>query len=404
MSDPIKRVEKAIAELKSGKMIILVDHADRENEGDLIFPAESITPEIMTFIIRNSSGIVCLSLYESQLKKMGLDYMVAPHNNTSRCGTPFTVSIEAKKGVTTGVSAQDRVTTILTAINNSVSENDIAKPGHVFPLWAKSGGVLERAGHTEGAIDIVRFSGFSPSAVLCEVMSENGTMTKGKELLEFSEKHKLFVLSIDDLIIYRRTLENLISDDVSAELPLKKYGNLTLTVVKEKFSDVEHMILMNDKITKKNNSTLVRIHSACLTGDLLGSERCDCNAQLHFSLERISKEGGLLIYLSQEGRGIGLFNKIKAYALQENGLNTIEANEALNLPIDAREYYIAAAILRNKNIHAIRLMTNNPEKVISLKKYGLASVEMEPIPSFPTVFNKAYLTTKRDHLNHCIEL
>lgn len=401
MNPAIKRVEAAIKDLRAKKMIILTDHPDRENEGDLIYPAEIINSETINFMIRNCSGIICLPLTTPQLKKLGLIHMVPPHENTSRCGTPFTISIEAREGVTTGVSAHDRATTILTAVNINVTQHDIVKPGHIFPLFAREGGVLERQGHTEGAIDIVRLAGFSPAAVLCEIMNPDGTMTKGQKLLDFAKKNKLKILSIDDIIQYRRTKENLITDEISSELPIELYGNFNITVIKEKIRGDEHIVLTKDKKNDKK-PTLVRIHSSCVTGDLFGSQRCDCNKQLDYSLARISQEGGILIYLHQEGRGIGLFNKIKSYALQEKGLDTVEANLQLGLPVDSREYYIAANILKNRNISHIRLLTNNPHKIEGLNKYGIDKVTMEAMPIFFNEQNKNYLKIKKEKLQHKI--
>lgn len=401
MQSHVDRVKAALNDLRCGKMIILVDNPDRENEGDLIFPAENTTPEMINFMIRHCSGIICLSLMETQLKRLGLNYMVAPHENSNQRGTPFTVSIEAKEGVSTGVSAADRAQTILTAVRHDVSPNAIVKPGHIFPLHAKKGGVLERQGHTEGAVDIVNLAGFQPAAVLCEIMNEDGTMARGKELEKFAKLHQLMILSIDDIIAYRCSQENLIDDEVSTQLPMTSYGMFKITVVKEKFNGHEHMVLMKGNV-KKNASTLVRIHSACTTGDLFGSKRCDCNQQLHYSLQRISEEGGILIYLNQEGRGIGLFNKIKAYFLQEQGLDTIEANQRIGFPPDPRKYYIAANILRNRNIQQVRLFTNNPSKVNDLKKYGIPLVEQETMPVFCNEYNKNYLRTKKNKLNHII--
>jgi 3,4-dihydroxy 2-butanone 4-phosphate synthase/GTP cyclohydrolase II len=400
MQSYIKHVEAAINDLRQGKMIILTDHPERENEGDLIMPAETITPEAMNFIIRHSSGIVCLSLFEEHLKKLNLPFMVPPQDNTSLRGTPFAVSIDAKEGITTGVSAKDRVRTVQAVIQPDAKADDLVKPGHIFPLYAKAGGVLERAGHTEGSIDLITLAGFKPAAVLCEVMNPDGTMTQGQELTAFAKKNQITLLAIDDIIAYRLAHENVIADEVSTELPLENYGSFKMTVIKEKFNTIEHVIL--EKTPKNPEQPLVRIHSACLTGDLLGSLRCDCHHQLHYSLKRISEEGGILIYLNQEGRGIGLFNKIKAYALQENGLDTIEANEKLGLPIDARKYYIAANILRNRKINSIQLLTNNPAKINDLRKYGIANIELAPIPVFHTAHNQAYLKTKKDKLHGAI--
>jgi 3,4-dihydroxy 2-butanone 4-phosphate synthase/GTP cyclohydrolase II len=398
MTSYIERVETAIKDLQQGRLIILTDDPERENEGDLIFPAETITPAIMNFIIRNSSGIVCLSLLESQLQQLGLPLMVPANENTSQRGTPFTLSIDAKDNITTGVSAADRVYTTQIAIHSNAKPDDLVKPGHMFPLQAKQHGVLERAGHTEGSIDIVSLAGFKPAAILCEIMNEDGTMAHGKQLETFAKTHQLNMVSIEDIISYRLSTENLIEEEISATLPIESLGLFKITVIKEKISGDEHIILEKESIAKE--PLLVRIHSACITGDIFGSLRCDCNKQLHHSLELISKEGGMLIYLSQEGRGVGLFNKIKAYALQETGLDTIEANQQLGLPIDSRKYYIAANILRNKNIQSIRLLTNNPAKTKDLKKYGLTHIEIKSMPVFCHSENENYLKTKKNKLNH----
>lgn len=401
MPSPIKRVENAIEQLKKGNMIVLMDHPDRENEGDLIAPAESMSAEMMNFMIRQGTGIVCLSLLKDTIQRFNLSPMVSMEENSSLRGTPFMVSIDAKEGISTGVSASDRLQTIKTVINKFSKEEDLVKPGHIFPLQAKEGGVLERQGHTEGSIDIVKLAGFNPAAVLCEIMNPDGTMARGKQLTDFALQHKLTLLSIDDIIAYRLAHENLISEEVSATLPLEKYGEFTITCIKEKFSNDEHIVLMKQH---HSSSPLVRIHSACFTGDILSSNRCDCHKQFHYSLERMSQEGGILIYLNQEGRGIGLFNKIKTYALQERGYDTVEANEQLGLPIDARQYYIAANILRNLNIRSIRLLTNNPTKIMQLQQYGIQEIEMETFPSFTHEANQLYLQTKNAKLNHVINL
>lgn len=396
-----QRVEAALADLKNGKMIILKDNPNRENEGDLIFPAEMATPEKINFMIKHCSGIICLPLDGFFIKKMGLQSMVPPHENTSSRGTPFTVSIEARQGVTTGVSAHDRAKTILTVVADHATANDIVKPGHVFPLHAKTNGVLERAGHTEGSVDLVRMAGFKPAAVICEVMNADGTMARGKELIEFAETHQLMTLTIEDLIQYRLYDENLIEEEISAKLPIRSLGVFDINVVREKITKHEHIVISKN-IKKAIAPVLVRVHSSCITGDLFGSERCDCNQQLNYSLKKISEEGGMLIYLNQEGRGIGLFNKIKAYSLQDKGFDTIEANEQLGMPIDAREYFIAANILRNHGISHIRLLTNNPDKVAGLKKYGVAKVECEKMAVFCNPYNQKYLHIKKTKLNHFI--
>lgn len=403
MQTAIERVKKAIEELRQGKMIILTDHPDRENEGDLIMAAEFATAETMNFMIRQGTGIICVAMPREELARLQMPLMLPPNDNSSFRGTPFTVSVDAKEGITTGVSALDRAITINKMADPSSTAEDFVKPGHIFPLQAKEGGVLEREGHTEGSVDLVKLAGCSPAAVLCEIMNPDGTMMKGTCLTAFAEIHQLHLLSIDDLITYRLTHEDLIAEATNATLPLENYGEFNISIVKEKLSGAEHVVLINDKV-KSQNGTLVRIHSSCLTGDLFGSQRCDCNKQLHYSLEEISTQGGVIIYLNQEGRGVGLFNKIKAYALQEKGYDTVEANELLGLPIDARKYHIAANIIRNLNIHRVQLLTNNPNKVSDLKKYGIAQVERIAMPTFEGKHNQFYLQTKVQKLNHTIQL
>lgn len=393
------RVEAALRALRAGKMVLLTDHPDRENEGDLIYPAEVVTPEIINFMIRHCSGIICLSITRAQANQLGLEDMVPPSANNSQRGTPFMVSIEAKHGITTGVSAADRAATILTAVKANATAADIVKPGHIFPLCAKEGGVLQRQGHTEGAIDLVQLAGFKPAAVLCEVMNPDGSMAKGEQLIQFAATHDLPLLSIDDLITYRLSHDNLITETVSAQLQLEQHGEFKITIFKDRYSTQEHIVLSKPPLDPQAPQ-LVRIHSSCITGDLFGSMRCDCKKQLDYTLAKISQEGGLLIYLQQEGRGIGLFNKIKAYALQEKGLDTVEANQQLGLPIDGRDYSIAANILRYLHISQIRLLTNNPAKVAALEKYGLTQINMVNLPIFCTEKNKHYLQVKKEKLNH----
>lgn len=395
----MSRVSKAIEALQTGKMILLTDHPDRENEADLICPAETITSEGMNFIIRNSSGIVCLSLTPPHLDRLKLPLMVPTSDNTSRHHTPFALSIDAKKGISTGVSAFDRVTTIKAAIKEDALPSDLVRPGHIFPLAAKEGGVLERRGHTEGAVDIVRLAGFTPAAVLCEVMDPNGHMARGASLLRFAEQWNLPLLSIDELAEYRLCHENQTLSCATTTLPLGDWGNFECRVLTEKNLQREHLILSKPCLNQRK-PPLVRIHSSCVTGDIFQSKRCDCHAQLQYSLEAIGREGGTLIYLDQEGRGIGLFNKIKAYALQEQGLDTVDANLCLNLPIDSRQYYIAAQVLREKNLDHFRLLTNNPAKLKDLEKYGVTGAIREPMPIFKNPHNLHYLNTKQQKLNH----
>ncbi|MBV9575148.1 MAG: 3,4-dihydroxy-2-butanone-4-phosphate synthase [Gammaproteobacteria bacterium] len=399
MQTQFKRVEHALLALQQGKMIILTDDPERENEGDLICAAEKITTAQMNFMIREGTGIVCLSLTNERLQQLQIPLMVSSQENTSLRGTPFTISIDARDGITTGVSAEDRVTTIAAVMNEATTAQGIVKPGHIFPLLAREGGVLERQGHTEGAVDLAKLAGFKPAAVLCEIMNSDGSMARGQQLNAFAEKHQLLQLSIADIMAYRLYKENMIEEKTTATLPLEKYGTFDITVFKDKISGKEHFALFKNT---GDNPPLVRIHSSCITGDLFSSERCDCHQQLHYSLEKIAEEGGILIYLDQEGRGIGLFNKIKAYALQENGCNTIEANERLGLPIDAREYYIAAHFLQHLQIHEIRLLTNNPQKIQALAQYDI-QVTQELMPAFLQKHNQFYLMTKKEKLNHTLK-
>lgn len=400
---PIDRVKRALADFAQGKMVILRDDAKRENEGDLIIPAEKITPDIMNFMIRHGSGIVCLSMTAERLQQLHLPLMVPAAENTSLRGTPFTISIDAKEGISTGVSAADRTRTVQIAIDDQASENELVRPGHIFPLQAKKGGVLERQGHTEGAVDLAQLAGFKPAAVLCEIMNPDGTMAHDKQIDDFANTHGLTILSIEDVIHYRLLNENLISDEASTLLPIEHYGTFNVTVIKDKITNDTHIVFEKESVKPAEAARLVRIHSSCVTGDLFASKRCDCNKQLHYALERISQEGGTLIYLTQEGRGIGLFDKIRAYALQqEKGFDTVQANEALGLPADSRSYAIAANFLRNHHHDSIRLLTNNLNKVEDMIKFGITNVTREPMPSFHNEHNQYYLKTKNEKLNHVI--
>jgi 3,4-dihydroxy 2-butanone 4-phosphate synthase/GTP cyclohydrolase II len=391
-------VQNAIHALQQGKMVLLTDAADRENEGDFVYPAEKITPEIMNFMIRHGSGIVCVSLTEEHLARLNIPLMVPPHQNTTQYHSPFTISVEAKKGVTTGVSAADRTKTVQTLMNPETTPEDLARPGHIYPLQARTGGVLVRNGHTEGSLDIVQLAGFQPAAVICEAMNADGTMVKGDALKKIAQEHNIPLLAIDDLIHYRLATENLTHASAEATLPTEKFGDWTIRVIQEKHTQKEHTVLIKPFSSKP--PPLVRIHSCCLTGDLFGSLRCDCKKQLDYSMQKISEEGGILIYLDQEGRGIGLLNKIRAYALQEKGLDTVEANLELGFPADSRRYYIASSILRDMGVKHIRLLTNNPQKIKELQACGFENVERESMPSFTNSHNAEYLSTKKKRLNH----
>lgn len=399
MQDKINRVKAALTALQQGKMVILTDDVSRENEGDLIIAAEMITPEIMNFIIRHTSGIVCLSMTESRARELALPFMVLPKKNESIRGTPFTVSIDARHGITTGVSAYDRVKTILQTVDDQTTPADLVRPGHIFPLIAKEGGVLERQGHTEGALDLVHLAGFKPLAVLCEIMNSDGTMASGKDLTAFANDHQLTMLAIDDILHYRLMHDDFIEDTAKATLPLEKYGEFKVFAMRDRLSKEEHMVLYKEPASE-DEPLLVRVHSSCATGDIFASMRCDCHESLHYALERMAKEGGALIYLNQEGRGIGLVNKIKAYALQEQGLDTVQANEALGLPVDARSYYFAAHMLRQLKVKAIRLLTNNPKKIEEIQMFIDQKVTQETMPSFCNEYNAQYLETKRVKLQH----
>lgn len=403
MPSPIERVERALSDLANGKMVILTDDASRENEGDLIVAAEKITPDAMNFMIRHGSGIVCLAMTPEQLKQLDLPLMVPAEKNTSFRHTPFTLSIDARDHITTGVSAIDRTITVQVAVKSTTTPDELVRPGHIFPLQAKCGGVLERQGHTEGAVDLARLANLMPAAVLCEIMNPDGTMTHGEQLDVFAQTHQLSILSIDDIISYRLRYENMIEEEATTMLPLDDYGTFKLTAIKDKINGHTHIVLENPNIVS-TQPCLVRIHSSCITGDLFASKRCDCNKQLHYALKRISEEGGILIYLNQEGRGIGLLNKIKAYALQEQGFDTVEANEQLGLPVDSRNYFLAANILRQRHLTHIRLLTNNPLKVSDLIKYGIDHVERIAIPSFHNEHNEHYLKTKIEKLKHVINI
>lgn len=401
MSSVIERVESAVADLKQGKMIILTDGPERENEGDLVSLAEHLTSQTMNFMIRNGTGIVCLSMTSALLQQLDLPLMIEAQKNTSYRGTPFTISIDAKDNITTGVSADDRVKTVLAAIADDAKPNHLVRPGHIFPLQAENDGTLKREGHTEGAIDLARIANCKPAAVLCEIMNPDGTMAHGKTLEDFAKHHGLKMVSIDDIITYRLCKEDFISEEITTRVPLEEYGDFLVTAIREKIMGGEHLVFSKENINN-NKPTLVRIHSSCKTGDIFHSKRCDCHQQLHYALNQINQEGGALLYLDQEGRGIGLLNKIKAYALQDKGLDTVDANLELGLPVDSRQYHIAANILRRLNIQHVRLLTNNLNKIVELKKYGITQVEREAMPIFKNEHNQLYLKTKKEKMNQAI--
>lgn len=397
MKSPFASIEQAIVALKAGRMIILLDDESRENEGDLVVAAEFATPEVINFMSRFGKGLICLPMAEELIDKLQLPMMAS--TNRSPYGTAFTTSIEAATGVTTGISAKDRARTIAVAIDPETRANDLISPGHVFPLKARKNGVLARQGQTEGSVDLARMAGFQPAAVICEIINDDGTMSRLEELIQFSKKYDLLLVTINDLIDYRITHEHLVEPVATARLPLHLQGDFSMTVFHSVLDDAEHFALVKEpKLT--NQIPLVRIHSECITGDVFGSCKCDCGEQLKKSMDMIASEGGVLIYLRQEGRGIGLANKIKAYSLQEQGYDTVDANVQLGFPVDSRSYAVAAQILKNLGLQNIRLLTNNPDKILSLEKFGLKVSERVPLEIVPNEENRSYLKTKQNRLGH----
>lgn len=398
MSSKLNTIEEAIADIKEGKVVIVVDDENRENEGDFIVAARAVTPKIINFMATHGKGLICAPLVDERCDELGLDLMVS--KNTSSHRTAFTVSVDMLgDGCTTGISASDRAKTVKALINPDTKPEDLGRPGHIFPLRAKEGGVLRRSGHTEATIDLARLAGFEPAGVLVEIMNDDGTMARFSDLMKIAEKFDLRIISIKDLIAYRLKHEILIKKEVSVQLPTK-WGDFELAAYTQITTDEVHLALIKGK-WKKGEAVLVRVHSSCVTGDILGSLRCDCGDQLHVAMTMVQKEGrGIVLYMKQEGRGIGLINKLKAYKLQEEGKDTVEANLALGFNTDNRDYGIGAQILRDLGVKKIRLLTNNPKKRVGLIGYGLEIVENIPIKIKPNKHNRVYLETKRDKLGH----
>jgi len=393
-------IDEALDDIANGKIVILVDDEDRENEGDLCMAAEMVTPEAINFMARHGRGLICLSLVPERIEELKLPMMT--DENTSSFGTAFTVSIEAKKGVTTGISAADRAKTIKTAIDPKTRPEDLARPGHVFPLKARPGGVLQRTGQTEGSVDLARLARLYPAGVICEIMNDDGTMARVPELTEFAKKHNLKIVMIKDLIKHRMRTESFVKRLATVKLPTKYGSEFTAIVYTNDIDNNIHIALVKGEI-KPEDEILVRVHSQCLTGDVFGSERCDCGEQLHKAMEMIKKEGkGVILYMKQEGRGIGLINKLKAYELQDKGLDTVEANIKLGFKPDLRDYGVGAQILVDLGVRKMRLMTNNPKKIVGLEGYGLKVVERVSIETRPNEKNIIYLKTKKKKLGHML--
>ncbi len=398
----ISKITEAIEDIRNGKMIILVDDEDRENEGDLCMAAQFASAETINFMARYGRGLVCLTLGEDIADKLNLKPMV--QDNKARFGTAFTVSIEAREGVTTGISAADRATTIKAAVNPEAKAEDLVSPGHVFPIRARRGGVLVRTGQTEGSVDLCRLAGLTPAGVICEIMKDDGTMARMPDLEAFAREHKLKIVTIADLIDYRLQNESLIRRVAEATIPTAYGGDFKIIIYENDVDDMQHIALVKGEI-KKEDEVLVRVHSECLTGDIFASARCDCGDQLHRAMEMVQQEGkGVIVYMRQEGRGIGLVNKIKAYALQECGHDTVEANIALGFKPDLRDYGIGAQILGDLGVHKMRLMTNNPKKIVGLEGYGIEITKRVPLEIHPNENNIKYMKTKQDKMGHLLKI
>ncbi len=394
-------IEEAIEDIRAGKMVILVDDEDRENEGDLTMAADKITPEAVNFMAKYGRGLICLSLTPERVEHLQLPMMTV--ENTSSFGTAFTISIEAKRGVTTGISAADRARTIEAAISPTAGPDDLVRPGHVFPLRAKPGGVLQRAGQTEGSVDLARLAGCIPAGVICEIMNDDGTMSRVPQLMEFAKTHMMKIVTIKDLIAYRVKKESLVRRVAVVNLPTSYGGDFISILYANDIDHQNHIALVKGDI-KPGDEVLVRVHSECLTGDVFGSQRCDCGEQLHNAMKMIDAEGkGVILYMRQEGRGIGLEGKLKAYELQDRGKDTVEANLALGYKADLRDYGVGAQILRDLGVGRIKLLTNNPKKIVGLEGYGLKVVARIPIEMHPHAKNIHYLKVKKTKLGHILE-
>lgn len=402
METKLHKIEEAIADIKAGKVVIVVDDEDRENEGDFVAAARSVTPEMINFMATHGRGLICAPLVESRCEELGLDLMV--QSNNAAYETPFTVSVDLiGHGCTTGISASDRAKTIKALIDPKTKKEELGKPGHIFPLKAKAGGVLRRAGHTEASIDLARLAGFEPAGVIVEIMNEDGTMARLPDLLIIAKKFDLKIVSIKDLIAYRLQQETLITRIVQVDLPTD-FGDFEMVAYKQTTNDMDHLALVKGT-WKKDEPVLVRVHSSCMTGDIFGSCRCDCGPQLHQSMQMIEKAGkGVIVYMNQEGRGIGLINKLKAYKLQEQGRDTVEANLELGFQPDQRDYGVGAQILRDLGVSKIKLMSNNPKKRTGLISFGLEIVENVSIEIKSNKHNKNYLQTKKDKLGHSLKM
>ena len=398
----ISTVQEALEDIKQGKMVILCDNEDRENEGDLTMAAEKVTPEAINFMAKYGRGLICLSLTEEHIAQLELPMMV--EDNTSAFETAFTISIDAKKGTSTGISAEDRAVTILAAIADDAKPEDLARPGHIFPLKSRKGGVLWRTGQTEGSVDLSRMAGLKPAGVICEIMKDDGTMARMPDLELFAKEHDLKIITIADLINYRLQFESLVKRVVTTTMPTCYGGEFNAIIYESQVEHNQHIALFKGTWTE-DDEVLVRVHSECLTGDALGSERCDCGEQLHAAMKKIDDEGkGVIVYMRQEGRGIGFVNKMKAYALQDEGKDTVEANEALGFEPDLRDYGVGAQIIRDLGIRKMRLMTNNPKKIVGLEGYGLIVSERVAMEMEPKGTNVRYLKTKQNKLGHLLNV